>query len=119
MLKSCCFVNHIMWNIELLCPHLIDIVILSQPYDFLSLIPVIEGAGGVVTDWKGNQLHWEASPDSGITSMLINCKAFLYAVTVQVVSLPEVITYFKWSNQIDQFSHKMLSCFCFIFQNLT
>lgn len=87
MLKCCCFVNHILWNIELLCPHLIDIVILSQPYDFLSLIPVIEGAGGVITDWKGNQLHWEASPDSGATSILINCIAFLYAVTVLIVLL--------------------------------
>lgn len=24
-----------------------------QPYDYLALIPVIEGAGGVVTDWEG------------------------------------------------------------------
>ncbi|KAI8028053.1 Phosphatidylinositol/phosphatidylcholine transfer protein SFH8 [Camellia lanceoleosa] len=36
----------------------------DKPYDFLSLIPVIEGAGGVITDWKGHQLHWEASSDS-------------------------------------------------------
>ncbi|CAN0891388.1 Bifunctional phosphatase IMPL2, chloroplastic [Linum grandiflorum] len=35
-----------------------------QPYDFLALIPVIEGAGGTVTDWKGNQLSWEASEHS-------------------------------------------------------
>ena len=24
-----------------------------QPYDYLALIPVIEGAGGVITDWEG------------------------------------------------------------------
>jgi len=24
-----------------------------QPYDYLALIPVIEGAGGIVTDWEG------------------------------------------------------------------
>jgi len=24
-----------------------------QPYDYLALIPVIEGAGGVMTDWEG------------------------------------------------------------------
>ncbi|KAF9619217.1 hypothetical protein IFM89_005771 [Coptis chinensis] len=36
----------------------------TQPYDFLSLVPVIEGAGGSITDWRGNQLHWEASSDS-------------------------------------------------------
>jgi len=27
-----------------------------QPYDYAALIPVIEGAGGVVTDWQGNSL---------------------------------------------------------------
>ena len=35
-----------------------------QPYDFLSLVPVIEGAGGVITDWTGCHLNWEASSDS-------------------------------------------------------
>lgn len=27
-----------------------------QPYDYLALVPVIEGAGGVVTDWSGAAL---------------------------------------------------------------
>ena len=26
---------------------------LVQPYDFLSVVPVIEGAGGSITDWRG------------------------------------------------------------------
>ncbi|KAF5443920.1 hypothetical protein F2P56_036436 [Juglans regia] len=54
----------------LLASGFVDLVVESglKPYDFLSLIPVIEGAGGVITDWKGNQLHWEASPDSRATS---------------------------------------------------
>uniref|UniRef100_A0A2N9J081 Histidinol-phosphatase n=1 Tax=Fagus sylvatica TaxID=28930 RepID=A0A2N9J081_FAGSY len=54
----------------LLASGFVDLVIESglKPYDFLSLIPVIEGAGGVITDWKGNQLHWEASPDSSTPS---------------------------------------------------
>ncbi|WP_245410850.1 histidinol-phosphatase [Microvirga flavescens] len=36
----------------------IDVVIEAQlqPYDYLSLVPVIEGAGGVITDWSGNSL---------------------------------------------------------------
>lgn len=42
---------------------------LFQPYDFLSLIPVIEGAGGVITDWKGHQLSWEASSKAHAPSM--------------------------------------------------
>ncbi|KAI9180587.1 hypothetical protein LWI28_006255 [Acer negundo] len=54
----------------LLASGFVDLVIESglKPYDFLSLIPVIEGAGGVITDWKGHQLHWEASSDSHPTS---------------------------------------------------
>lgn len=40
-----------------------------QPYDFLALIPVIEGAGGVITDWKGDKLFWEVSPLSIPTCM--------------------------------------------------
>ncbi|RAL39715.1 hypothetical protein DM860_003248 [Cuscuta australis] len=39
-----------------------------KPYDFLALIPVIEGAGGVITDWEGRQLNWEASLGSPATS---------------------------------------------------
>lgn len=27
-----------------------------KPYDFFALIPVVTGAGGVVTDWQGNKL---------------------------------------------------------------
>lgn len=28
-----------------------------KPYDYLSLIPIIEGAGGVISDWKGDTLN--------------------------------------------------------------
>lgn len=28
-----------------------------QPYDFLALLPVVEGAGGVACDWNGEPLH--------------------------------------------------------------
>jgi histidinol phosphatase-like enzyme (inositol monophosphatase family) len=31
-----------------------------QPYDYLPLVPVIEGAGGVITDWNGQPLGLEA-----------------------------------------------------------
>ena len=27
-----------------------------DPYDYLALVPVIEGAGGVITDWRGESL---------------------------------------------------------------
>ncbi|CAN6544017.1 unnamed protein product [Malus baccata var. baccata] len=54
----------------LLASGFVDLVVESglKPYDFLSLIPVIEGAGGVITDWKGHQLDWDASPNSKATS---------------------------------------------------
>jgi len=31
-----------------------------QPYDYMALVPVIEGAGGVVTDWRGAPLTLES-----------------------------------------------------------
>ncbi len=31
-----------------------------QPYDYMALVPVIEGAGGVVTDWQGAALSIES-----------------------------------------------------------
>ncbi|XP_016496926.1 bifunctional phosphatase IMPL2, chloroplastic isoform X2 [Nicotiana tabacum] len=54
----------------LLASGFVDLVIESglKPYDILSLIPVIEGAGGIITDWKGQQLTWEASAGSPATS---------------------------------------------------
>ncbi|XP_075095390.1 bifunctional phosphatase IMPL2, chloroplastic-like [Nicotiana tabacum] len=39
-----------------------------DPYDFLALVPVVEGAGGIVTDWEGRELLWNAStpvPEGG------------------------------------------------------
>eukprot|EP00887_Chlorella_sp_A99_P006718 scaffold3.g6718.t1 len=29
-----------------------------KPYDYMALVPVIEGAGGVITDWRGEPLRW-------------------------------------------------------------
>ncbi len=36
----------------------IDLVVEAglNPYDILPLIPIIEGAGGIITDWQGNKL---------------------------------------------------------------
>lgn len=28
-----------------------------EPYDFMALVPVVEGAGGVITDWEGQALR--------------------------------------------------------------
>jgi inositol-phosphate phosphatase/L-galactose 1-phosphate phosphatase/histidinol-phosphatase len=32
-----------------------------KPYDYMALVPVIQGAGGVVTDWAGRQLRFSAA----------------------------------------------------------
>ncbi|KAL6627652.1 hypothetical protein ACP70R_031378 [Stipagrostis hirtigluma subsp. patula] len=54
----------------LLASGCVDLVVESglKPYDFLSLVPVIEGAGGSITDWKGSKLHWPVSSESRPTS---------------------------------------------------
>jgi inositol-phosphate phosphatase/L-galactose 1-phosphate phosphatase/histidinol-phosphatase len=31
-----------------------------KPYDYMALIPVIQGAGGIITDWKGKELCWSS-----------------------------------------------------------
>eukprot|EP00252_Welwitschia_mirabilis_P014412 TRINITY_DN31669_c0_g1_i1.p1 TRINITY_DN31669_c0_g1~~TRINITY_DN31669_c0_g1_i1.p1 ORF type:complete len:338 (-),score=35.86 TRINITY_DN31669_c0_g1_i1:307-1320(-) len=38
----------------------VDLVIESglKLYDFMALIPIVEGAGGIITDWKGQHLRW-------------------------------------------------------------
>ncbi|MCW0207839.1 MAG: histidinol-phosphatase [Achromobacter sp.] len=40
----------------------VDLVVEAglQPYDYLALTPVIEGAGGVITDWSGQPLGLES-----------------------------------------------------------
>jgi inositol-phosphate phosphatase / L-galactose 1-phosphate phosphatase / histidinol-phosphatase len=38
----------------------VDLVVEAdlKPYDYLALVPVVEGAGGVITDWRGEGLRW-------------------------------------------------------------
>ena len=31
-----------------------------QPYDYLPVVPVVEAAGGVITDWQGNTLTMQS-----------------------------------------------------------
>lgn len=43
----------------------IDVVMEStlEPYDYLALVPVVQGAGGVITDWRGNPLDLLSAGD--------------------------------------------------------
>ncbi|WP_259780842.1 histidinol-phosphatase [Aestuariispira ectoiniformans] len=42
----------------------VDLVLESQlqPYDFMALVPVVEGAGGIMSDWQGNPLTLDSGP---------------------------------------------------------
>ncbi|KAK9826515.1 hypothetical protein WJX81_008647 [Elliptochloris bilobata] len=33
-----------------------------KPYDYLALVPVVNGAGGRITDWQGGLLRWPQTP---------------------------------------------------------
>jgi inositol-phosphate phosphatase / L-galactose 1-phosphate phosphatase / histidinol-phosphatase len=43
----------------------IDVIVESglKPHDFMPLTPLIEGAGGIITDWSGNPLTLDSSGD--------------------------------------------------------
>jgi len=51
------------YNYALLANGYIDLVVESglQPYDCLALVPVVEGAGGLITDWHGRPLDLQSS----------------------------------------------------------
>jgi inositol-phosphate phosphatase/L-galactose 1-phosphate phosphatase/histidinol-phosphatase len=34
-----------------------------KPYDYMALVPVIQGAGGIITDWRGQPLRWQAGTE--------------------------------------------------------
>ncbi len=53
------------YNYALLASGFVDIVVESglKPYDFCALVPVIEGAGGIVTDWRGNRITIASAGD--------------------------------------------------------
>ena len=51
------------YNYGLLASGHIDIVTerLSFPHDYLPLIKIVEGAGGIMTDWEGKKLNFDQS----------------------------------------------------------
>jgi hypothetical protein len=58
-----------------------------QPYDFLSLVPVIEGAGGSITDWEGNKLHWPVTSESRPTSIILISLTDFTIFCFQIISI--------------------------------
>ena len=53
--RACVAMAAIATAMALLASGHVDLVVEAglQPYDYMALIPVIEGAGGVITDWAG------------------------------------------------------------------
>jgi inositol-phosphate phosphatase/L-galactose 1-phosphate phosphatase/histidinol-phosphatase len=53
------------YSYGLLAMGLIDLVIEADldAYDFMALVPVVEGAGGLMTDWRGEPLHAGSAGD--------------------------------------------------------
>ena len=51
------------YNYGLLASGYIDLIAerLTAPYDYLPLIKIIEGAGGIITNWEGNKLNFDES----------------------------------------------------------
>ena len=35
-----------------------------KPYDYMALVPIVKGAGGMFTDWKGEELRWQGSAEA-------------------------------------------------------
>lgn len=53
------------YNYALLASGHVDLVVESdlQPYDFCALVPVVEAAGGVISDWQGQPLNMQSKGD--------------------------------------------------------
>lgn len=56
------------------------------PYDYAALIPIIEGAGGVITDWSGNPLGFAAGEDSKKHAVIAAGDAALHEAAVAILS---------------------------------
>ena len=53
------------YNYGLLASGYLDVVVEAdlEPYDFCALVPVVESAGGVISDWHGNSLTMSSAGD--------------------------------------------------------
>jgi inositol-phosphate phosphatase/L-galactose 1-phosphate phosphatase/histidinol-phosphatase len=56
-----------------------------QPYDFAALVPVVEGAGGIMTDWQGQPLTLNSDG-----TVLATCNKNLHALAVEALKTPLV-----------------------------
>ena len=71
------------YNYALLASGYVDLVVESdlQPYDYCALVPVVEGAGGVITDWQGQPLNMQSKGD-----VVASSSQALHQQAIQVLS---------------------------------
>ncbi len=56
------------------------------PYDYAALVPIIEGAGGVMTDWQGVALDFPTDGAAKKHSVIAAGDAALHAAAVEILS---------------------------------
>lgn len=56
------------------------------PYDYAALIPIVEGAGGVITDWSGSPLTFAAGDNDKAHSVIAAADAPLHKAAVDILS---------------------------------
>lgn len=56
------------------------------PYDYAALIPIIEGAGGLITDWAGQPLTFEPGEDAKKHTVLAAADPILHKAAVAILS---------------------------------
>ena len=56
------------------------------PYDYAALIPIIEGAGGIITDWLGAPLTFEAGDDAKKHTVLASSGPALHQAGIDILS---------------------------------
>ena len=56
-----------------------------KPYDYMALVPIIEGAGGRITDWEGQPLSWDESKMGAAGEVLAAGDARVHAEALKVL----------------------------------
>jgi histidinol phosphatase-like enzyme (inositol monophosphatase family) len=71
----------------LLAMGFIDLVVEAQmaPYDYMALVPVVESAGGIISDWQGNPLILDSTGNKRGTVLAAATPA-LHTQALQVLS---------------------------------
>lgn len=57
-----------------------------KPYDYLALVPVIEGAGGIITDWQGCALKLHPGEEATPTRVLAAADARMHARALEFLN---------------------------------